>query len=523
MSFNQHHSGATEVLPLSSASQMHYEQHQAKLSQIELKRLAADPTNALVDVPTLPNEVRDVLRKLGLPVRLFGENLANIRDRLRLELIKRQQQQQGGLVGSSSLSTATIKYEGEENVTKYTRASQALVDARIEIAKFSLQRARERLEREKSLRALARQDKKRKLQVNEENEASDAKLSDASSELFRMDQSCLKTYKTIRQIALQGSQYGDTRTLSSIACCQSNAFHSTPLVATASWTGTIKLWDASSAALQPLGRKSLCHEDRIMHLDMVATAAENVFLATTSLDKTAKLWKITKSDVVMDEAKDADKKQQHQEPAYSLSHQATFAGHAARLCKVAFHPLHKHAATTSFDYSWRLWDLETGQQLLLQDGHLRECYGIGMHSDGSLVATTDFSGVTHLWDLRTGKSIHHFMGHAKRVLQTQFHPVNGFQLATAGDDGTFKIWDLRQRKLAVNVPAHSNLITSLKFDETGEFLASSSFDGTVKLWSSRSWKMLNELHGHDGKVTGVGLLGTTVVTSGFDKTLKLWS
>jgi WD40 repeat protein len=35
--------------------------------------------------------------------------------------------------------------------------------------------------------------------------------------------------------------------------------------------------------------------------------------------------------------------------------------------------------------------------------------------------------------------------------------------------------------------------------------------------------MLQELRGHEGKVTGVDLHGTTIVTSGFDKTLKLWS
>jgi U4/U6 small nuclear ribonucleoprotein PRP4 len=220
---------------------------------------------------------------------------------------------------------------------------------------------------------------------------------------------------------------------------------------------------------------------------------------------------------------------------WTLIESSHLIGHAARLCRVVFHPRQKHVATTSFDHSWRLWDIETGQtsggglhsqqrEILLQDGHCREVYGIGFHPDGSLCATTDFSGVVQIWDLRTGKSIRHFLGHARRVLNAEFHPINGFQLATAGDDGTIRIWDLRGRKQFASIPAHSNLITGLRFETvSGEYLASSSFDGTIKLWNTRDWKMLNQLEGHEGQISGVDILGNnTLVSCGFDKTLKMW-
>lgn len=120
-------------------------------------------------------------------------------------------------------------------------------------------------------------------------------------------------------------------------------------------------------------------------------------------------------------------------------------------------------------------------------------------------------------------------GHARRVVCSEFSP-NGFQLATAGDDGTIKIWDLRRRRASASIPAHTNLITQLKFShstssQNGEFLVSSSFDGTGKIWSTRDWKMLTTLQGHEGKVMGIDVLDgpdCAVVTCGFDKTLKLW-
>ena len=93
--------------------------------------------------------------------------------------------------------------------------------------------------------------------------------------------------------------------------------------------------------------------------------------------------------------------------------------------------------TASFDTTWRLWDVETRQELLLQvlciafrpfdrtclhrrplalalsstaclrlqEGHTRALYGIAFHPDGSLVATAGLDAVIRVWDLRSGKSI----------------------------------------------------------------------------------------------------------------------
>lgn len=497
-----------EVLHLTAASQMQLQKHRAVLLDLEAKKLAAT-----IDVPTLPDHVRAALRELGEPVRLFGENLANVRDRLRMELARRRVEAGAAIKGDEEGGMVKEEYDEEEEITKYTRASPALVEARQEIARFSLQRAAARLEKERSLRSTAIKRKR----------FSDTKKDSSALELERLDQECIKTYKALRQMTLEGSQYGDSRALSCI--CSKNVGGG-PLVATGSWTGTLHLWDGSSPILNRVGERTQCHEDRIMGIAM-ETLSENTdsaMICTTSIDLTAKLWKAQKIDIDMT----GDDDDKETVPTWTVTEQAHLKGHAARLCRAAFHPMKKHVATTSFDHSWRLWDIEANQEmLLLQDGHWKEVYGVGFHPDGSLCATTDFAGVVQVWDLRTGKSIRHFLGHAKRVLNAEFHPVNGFQMATSGDDGTIKIWDLRRRKEAASIPAHSNLVTQLRFDPLGgEYLASSSFDGTVKLWSTRTWKMLKSFQGHDGKVAGVDIVTNdktkAIVSCGFDKTLKIW-
>jgi U4/U6 small nuclear ribonucleoprotein PRP4 len=63
------------------------------------------------------------------------------------------------------------------------------------------------------------------------------------------------------------------------------------------------------------------------------------------------------------------------------------AGHKARISRVGFHPSGDYVASTSFDASWRLWDVERGQEILLQEGHDKEVYAMGFQGDGSLLGT----------------------------------------------------------------------------------------------------------------------------------------
>jgi U4/U6 small nuclear ribonucleoprotein PRP4 len=66
---------------------------------------------------------------------------------------------------------------------------------------------------------------------------------------------------------------------------------------------------------------------------------------------------------------------------------ATLKGHARRVARINFHPSGKYLGSASFDGTWRLWDVQTAQELLLQEGHSKEVYSIAFQSDGSLVAT----------------------------------------------------------------------------------------------------------------------------------------
>ena len=516
---NSHVAAQVEVMELTAASIRDRQAQQNMMLDLEAKKRAFQ-----VDVPTLPHDVKSALRNLGLPVRLFGENLANVRDRLRMEFARREIMQEQGIVKEETEADQVSSFAAarraaaaaeEEQVTKYSRASPGLIKARERMANYSLHRAKERLDKERNFRVQWQRKRTRLTSLDSEDNPAEY------AEVTRLDEACVKTYKSLRNIGLEGSQYGDARPISSISTSQ-NPVANIPVVATGSWSGTIKLWDGSSPELNLIGQKNMAHEDRIMGMALLPqeSPSESTMLATASIDLTAKLWKVQKKDTEMtDNGNDGPETSF----LFDMEEVVHLKGHAARLSNVAFHPQGEYVVTTSFDHTWRLWDVETGSEVLLQDGHWKEVFGVGFHADGSLCSTTDYGGVVQVWDLRTGKSVCHFLGHAKRVLCTEFSP-NGYQLATAGDDGMLKVWDLRKRKQFASVPAHSNLITQIQFDQhhDGEYLVTSSFDGTAKAWSTRDWKMLGCGRGHEGKVMGVGLLRDSIVTCGFDKTIKLF-
>jgi len=413
---------------------------------------------------------------------------------------------------------------------KYTHADEELIEAREFIATYSINRAKERLQQERKRRSGGNRRVKRLLNNakvipfggdGDNDESDEATI---LKELDDLDTSCQERYNKIKSMALEGSQYGDGRPLSAIATARQPTASTNPcLIATGGWSGSINLWNGSSSALDLVSTKLQAHEDRIISVAMHQSDVCQV--ATASIDLTAKLWRVNKNDNI-----DMENHNGQGKNPYKIEEMSVLKGHAARLCKVAYHPSGRYVGTTSFDHTWRLWDIEAGgKEILLQDGHWKEVYGIGFHNDGSLVSTTDFGSVVQVWDLRSGKSACHFLGHAKRVLCTEFSP-NGFQLATAGDDGTIKVWDLRQRKQYASIPAHSRLVTQIKFahdeyGQNGEYLTSCSFDGTAKVWSTRNWKLLSTLRGHEGKVMGVDILDGTdagIVTCGYDKTMKIW-
>ncbi|KAK7471604.1 hypothetical protein BaRGS_00035767, partial [Batillaria attramentaria] len=116
----------------------------------------------------------------------------------------------------------------------------------------------------------------------------------------------------------------------------------------------------------------------------------------------------------------------------------------------------------AFDNSWRLWDLEAQEEVLHQESHSKPVYDISFQKDGALELTGGLDAYGRVWDLRSGCCIMFLEGHLQPILSTDFSD-DGFHTVTGSEDNTAIIWDLRQRKRVYTIPAHTNLVSMVKF------------------------------------------------------------
>ena len=214
-----------QTLDLPSSTLAERTAHAQILFELEAKKVAST-----LDVPTLPNQIRDALRTIGQPVRLFGENNANVRDWLSLCLARLELRNKGQaldvvggsgsgstIAGSSSLGGQEARTKKEEDDTqtdtKYTHAPQNLIDTREYITTYSIEKSRKRLSLERKRRWGAnRRMLKRRIISSEDDEKDDdgydyygLEEKDILNELDDLDTGCLEQYKDLKSYALEGS------------------------------------------------------------------------------------------------------------------------------------------------------------------------------------------------------------------------------------------------------------------------------------------------------------------------------
>ncbi|KAJ2854598.1 hypothetical protein J3B02_002597, partial [Coemansia erecta] len=393
----------------------------------------------------------------------------------------------------------------------YTEGSEELRQSRRRIAAFSLERAKERIEKERK---------------------------GCSEDLASLRKRRLALAQQLGSYSVCGSQVGDVRPLSRALFTPD--FKS---ILTGAWSGSIKLWSAPDFQPQKTFRG---HTDRVSGLSFHPQAGSvSVDFASGGADNNIFLWSLKSETPV-----------------------GRLLGHQGRVVRIDHHPSGDYLGSASFDGSWRLWDIATQKELLLQEGHSREVFALRFQKDGALVATAGLDGIGRVWDLRSGRSIMELTGHAKEIFGLDWSP-NCHQIATGSADNTVKIFDLRKLCAVYQIPAHKSMVTDLRFfhanmpvlsekqnkmtvddgssellsmdvstdsdDEgnsnnmdrlrnDGQYLVTAANDGIINIWTSGDWKLQKSLAGHVGKVLSVDISGdgNYIVSSGYDRTFKLW-
>ncbi|KAI3530999.1 WD repeat domain-containing protein [Colletotrichum filicis] len=240
-------------------------------------------------------------------------------------------------------------------------------------------------------------------------------------------------------------------------------------VLSASGSSTLHIHDTADPTIPITQSISGAHKLGCHH---ICTSRNGLVAASAGFAGEVKIWAINK---------DTSEWKLHSE----ITNKAAKAG---EVWAIALSEDGKFLAGTTYDGRVNVWDVgEEGTPKIREyetgsPGQGSFGMSVDLSRDGRYTASGHQNGAVYVFNNDNGKLLFSLPGLVKSVRSVAFSPGNT-RLAAAGDSSVIALYDIKNGEQVSNLTGHSSWITSVDWNDTGEYLLSGAMDGKVKVWS----------------------------------------
>jgi WD40 repeat protein/DNA-binding winged helix-turn-helix (wHTH) protein len=286
---------------------------------------------------------------------------------------------------------------------------------------------------------------------------------------------------------VRGKLTGHTQFINTVAYSPDGKF-----IATASGDSTARIWDATTTDQVAILKG---HRSTLLN---VAFSADSKRIVTASSDRTARIWKVGE-----------------------WTEELLISGHSLQVNSAVFSPNGRFILTSSKDGTARIWDANTGKELLQLLGHTSAINTAIFSADGREVYTASGDFTVRRWEIPSTKTQTTIQSPSGAIYSVAFSP-DGRRVVT-GDGNAAVVWDVTTGNEIKSLP-HPSAVRDAVFSTDGKIIATAGDDGIGRIWDLNSGGQPRELTGHEGTIYSIALNadGRLALTAGKDKTFRIW-
>jgi len=205
----------------------------------------------------------------------------------------------------------------------------------------------------------------------------------------------------------------------------------------------------------------------------------------------------------------------------------------SEVSSIAFSPDGKKLAIGYSDGNIEIWDTISAKLKQLT-GHTNRVNSVVFSSDGKMLVSGSgnfmFKGKesdnsVRVWNIVTGTELKLFEGHTDEVSLVAYSP-DGKTLVSFSWDGSVRSWNLTSSNTKPNWIEKIDFgISSMVYSPDGQMLALGFTNGSVQIWNAATGNKLKWFDGHIKEISSIVYNpdGKTLVSVSLDKSVRVWN